>query len=233
MLLIAVVINIPAAGFSPILLIVVLLVAAFFVFSWGSWGGKRWGYLGGIIPTIIVLLLFGSPTEVLANPANSEFALAFTFYVASLASILYGVYGFLMTRRPLSEPKQISRSSAAAFVALGVVIGGLLVGSFAGATQTRLLSGTGGQADITIVLGAGSKTTGAFQPATFTVKVGATVTWYNADASTHTATSTTSVFDSGNLGSGAIYKYTFTKAGTYDYYCVIHPNMKGTVVVSP
>ena len=43
----------------------------------------------------------------------------------------------------------------------------------------------------------------------------------------------TGAFDSGNLASGAAYSHTFAQAGTYQYYCVIHPNMKGTIVVTP
>ena len=73
---------------------------------------------------------------------------------------------------------------------------------------------------------------GSLAPGNFTVKVGSTITWFNADASVHTVTST-GAFDSGNLASGATYSHTFAQAGTYQYYCVIHPNMKGTIVVTP
>ena len=97
---------------------------------------------------------------------------------------------------------------------------------------SRLLSTAGQRSDITIVVGAGSLTKGAFAPGNFTMKVGATVTWFNADASVHTVTST-GAFDSGNLASGAPYSHTFTQAGTYQYYCVLHPNMKGIVIVTP
>lgn len=55
----------------------------------------------------------------------------------------------------------------------------------------------------------------------------------NRDATTHTVTDNNKAFDSGNIASGATYKYTFTTAGTYQYYCTIHPFMKGTIVVTP
>src|SRR2546422_7359095 len=223
-LLTAAVINIPAAGLSPFVLIVVLLVALFFLFAFAAWRAKRWAYVGGIIVSVFVNLLFGSPADILSNPANSEFPLSFTFYVATFVAIVYGAYGVFTAKRPMFMLRQIPRFSGLALVAVGVAIGGLLVGGFAGATQSRLLSTAGQRSDITIVLGAGSLTKGAFAPGNFTVKVGSTITWYNADANFHTVTSTTAAFDSGNLVSGVTYSHTFTQAGTYQYYCVIHPN---------
>ncbi len=71
----------------------------------------------------------------------------------------------------------------------------------------------------------------AFSPATLTVKVGTTVTWTNKDPATHTVTSDTGVFESGNLAASASYSYVFSKAGTFNYHCSIHPSMKGSVVV--
>jgi len=71
----------------------------------------------------------------------------------------------------------------------------------------------------------------AFAPATLTITVGDTVTWTNQDAVAHTATSTTGVFDSGDLEQGESYSVTFTAPGTYDYLCTPHPSMTGRVVV--
>ena len=53
----------------------------------------------------------------------------------------------------------------------------------------------------------------------------------NNDAITHTATSDTGVWDSGNLGPGASFSKTFQNAGTFTYKCTIHPGMVGTVNV--
>ncbi|MBA4169310.1 MAG: cupredoxin family copper-binding protein [Chloroflexi bacterium] len=72
----------------------------------------------------------------------------------------------------------------------------------------------------------------AFAPATLTITVGDTVTWTNEDAVAHTATSTTGVFDSGDLEQGESYSVTFTAPGTYDYLCTPHPSMTGRVVVA-
>jgi plastocyanin len=71
----------------------------------------------------------------------------------------------------------------------------------------------------------------SFGPQTITVPVGATVTWTNSDDIPHTAVSTDSVFKSKVMDTDEKFSYTFTKAGTYPYYCSIHPKMTGKVVV--
>jgi plastocyanin len=70
-----------------------------------------------------------------------------------------------------------------------------------------------------------------FGPPTITVPVGATVTWTNKDDIPHTSVSTDGVFKSKVLDTDEKFSYTFTKAGTYPYYCTIHPKMTGKVVV--
>lgn len=72
----------------------------------------------------------------------------------------------------------------------------------------------------------------AFNPATITVTAGTTITWTNKDAIAHTVTSSTNVFSSGNMNTDATFSYTFTNAGTYSYYCAIHPSMVAKVVVN-
>ena len=71
----------------------------------------------------------------------------------------------------------------------------------------------------------------SFGPQTVTVPVGATVTWTNRDDIPHTAASTDGVFKSKVMDTDEKFSYTFTKAGSYSYYCTIHPKMTGTVVV--
>jgi plastocyanin len=76
----------------------------------------------------------------------------------------------------------------------------------------------------------------AINPASITVKKGATVTWTNEDSVGHDVTSTggPAKFKSGSSGGmamGDTFKHTFTTPGTYKYVCTVHPNMKGTVVV--
>jgi plastocyanin len=71
----------------------------------------------------------------------------------------------------------------------------------------------------------------SFSPATITIKVGSTVTWTNKDGTTHTVTSNSGVFDSGNLAPNATFSYTFNSAGSFSYHCSIHTYMTGTIVV--
>lgn len=80
-----------------------------------------------------------------------------------------------------------------------------------------------------IVANAGSN---SFSPNPVEVKVGETVTWINDDSGRHTVTSKDGVFDSGMMGKGQSFSYTFNKAGEYSYHCSPHPNMAGTVVVT-
>ena len=77
-----------------------------------------------------------------------------------------------------------------------------------------------------------------FQPADITLVIGVnnSVTWTNGDSAPHTVTATSvpngaSMFNSGNLNSGATFTYTFTVPGTYKYDCTYHFWMNGIVVV--
>jgi len=65
-----------------------------------------------------------------------------------------------------------------------------------------------------------------------TIKVGTTVEWTNEDSAAHTVTAANDAFDSGNMNQNATFSFTFTEAGTFDYICTYHPNMKGQVVVT-
>ena len=71
----------------------------------------------------------------------------------------------------------------------------------------------------------------SFGPQTVTVAVGATVTWTNRDDIPHTVVSTDGVFKSKVRDTDEKFSYTFDKAGTYSYYCSVHPKMTGKVVV--
>jgi plastocyanin len=71
----------------------------------------------------------------------------------------------------------------------------------------------------------------SFAPGAFTVAAGTTVTWTNHDDIPHTVVSTDGLFKSKVLDTDEKFSYTFAKAGTYPYFCSIHPKMTGTVVV--
>jgi len=70
-----------------------------------------------------------------------------------------------------------------------------------------------------------------FSPATLTVATGTTVTWTNQDDMVHTVTAESRLFASKGLETGDTYSYTFTTAGTYAYYCALHPKMTATIIV--
>ena len=71
----------------------------------------------------------------------------------------------------------------------------------------------------------------SFGPQTITVPTGATVTWTNRDDIPHTVVSTDGLFKSKVRDTDEKFSYTFTKAGTYPYFCSVHPKMTGKVVV--
>ncbi len=70
-----------------------------------------------------------------------------------------------------------------------------------------------------------------FSPGTVTIHAGDTITWTNNGPSAHTATASNGSFDTGVLQKGASASHTFTQAGTFSYFCRIHPFMHGTVIV--
>ncbi len=108
------------------------------------------------------------------------------------------------------------------------------------------ITNTGTNATVTISKGASATAgkctaTSCFDPSIINVKIGGTVTWINSDSVPHTATyydgnmsdnSVGTVWDSSMIKAGT--KYTsppFTKAGTFDYFCQVHPWMTGQVIV--
>ena len=70
-----------------------------------------------------------------------------------------------------------------------------------------------------------------FSPETLTVPVNSTVTWVNKDDIPHVIASNDGLFKSKALDTDQKYSYTFGKAGTYPYYCSVHPKMVGKIVV--
>ena len=70
-----------------------------------------------------------------------------------------------------------------------------------------------------------------FAPNTITVAVGTTVVWTNQDDVPHNVTNPDKAFKSPTLDTGEKWEYTFKQAGTFNYYCTIHPKMTGKVVV--
>ena len=70
-----------------------------------------------------------------------------------------------------------------------------------------------------------------FAPSSVTVDVGDTVTWTNEGPTPHTATADDGSFDTGVFEAGGSRSHTFDQAGTFQYFCQPHPQMRGTVTV--
>ena len=95
---------------------------------------------------------------------------------------------------------------------------------------------------VTISPGSSSPSSGKFfVPETLTVLKGTTVSWTNGDSTLHTVTSGSpefgnsgigTEFDSSYLAVGKTFQHQFNISGTFDYYCTLHPYMKGKIVVT-
>lgn len=96
--------------------------------------------------------------------------------------------------------------------------------------------------NVGIVSGASGRTTDAFQPNPVQITVGQKVVWTNDDSAPHTITSGEAATPDGKFDSspnfnpllapGQTFSHTFEKAGKYPYFCQLHPNMVGTVIVA-
>ena len=80
------------------------------------------------------------------------------------------------------------------------------------------------------------ETDACYIPSEITVKPGSSVTWQNQDVAFHSVTSgsydtPTELFDSGHLDPDELYTLTFDEIGVHDYFCTLHPWMKGKVIV--
>src|SRR4029079_11189263 len=107
--------------------------------------------------------------------------------------------------------------------------------------MTGNATGASGGNSVTISPGSSVPSNGKFfVPETLTVSKGTTVTWTNGDTTLHTVTSgnpeagnsSGTEFDSSYLAAGKTFQHQFNTSGTFDYYCTLHPYMKGKVVVS-
>lgn len=71
----------------------------------------------------------------------------------------------------------------------------------------------------------------AFNPSVINIPAGGTVIWENDDNVTHTVTSDSTHFDSGDLEPDETFSHTFNEVGTYPYHCEHHSGMTGMVIV--
>ena len=71
----------------------------------------------------------------------------------------------------------------------------------------------------------------AFRGGSITIERGTVVKWLNRGDNTHTTTSDSGVWDSGNLLPGENFRRRFRRTGTFPYRCMIHSSMTGTITV--
>jgi plastocyanin len=71
----------------------------------------------------------------------------------------------------------------------------------------------------------------SFTPKEITVAAGTTITWVNRDDVPHTVVSPDKKFRSKALDTDDQFSFTFTDAGTYSYFCSVHPVMTGKIIV--
>jgi plastocyanin len=117
------------------------------------------------------------------------------------------------------------RFAAARFALNRGLVVALLLGPVIGA---MLAFGTVAAQDATNVITIDNFT---FSPKELTVAVGTTVKWVNHDDIPHTLVEKKTTFRSKALDTDDSYSFTFTSAGTFDYFCGLHPHMVGRVIV--
>jgi len=147
------------------------------------------------------------------------------FFVLILEFTLKFKRGFYV---PHHDPSPMKAITLGSFFVLFAIVGGLTVPSaFAAEVSVPEGSGVPGCED----------TDECWFPSVVSVDVGETVTWSNDDTAAHTVTSGTAadgpdgIFDSSLFMAGASYEVTFDEAGTFDYFCMVHPWMAGQVIV--
>jgi len=117
------------------------------------------------------------------------------------------------------------RFAATRFASSRALVAALLLGPVIGA---MLAFGTVAAQDATNVITIDNFT---FTPKELTVAVGTTVKWVNHDDIPHTIANKDKAFRSQALDTDDSYSFTFTSAGTFDYFCGLHPHMVGKVIV--
>ena len=71
-----------------------------------------------------------------------------------------------------------------------------------------------------------------FSPSGLQVNINSTVTWINDDNMVHTVTSDNGTFNSGDIAPGGRFSYSFSNTGTFQYHCMHHSGMAGSITVA-
>jgi amicyanin len=116
------------------------------------------------------------------------------------------------------------RLTAARFTPGRALVAAILAGLVAGAS---LASGAVAAEEANVV----TIDNFTFTPPELTIAVGTTVKWVNHDDIPHNVINKDKVFRSKALDTDDAYSFTFTTAGTFDYFCGLHPHMQGKIIV--
>lgn len=186
----------------------------------------------------VVVVALQPPVEVSVtgpSSAAADLAQAFTAAVSPITTTQPITYIWQATGQTTMTrtDKGLSDTFALTWPALAVgpqMITVTAVNSAGSASATHAITivppSNAGVADVAIV-------DFAFTPKIITITAGSTVRWTNTGSFTHTSTSDTSVWDSGDIGPGGVFTRTFDTPGSYPYHCMHHPSMQGTIVVLP
>jgi plastocyanin len=203
-----------------------------------AWDRPRVGYLMAAIAGLAAVTIFTPFTFVkgVSSPADSVlFVYDVTIFPLILMAVSYSILALLERRNPTRphSPGFSFVQRTIAILVVGFIIGSLTVGALTAGTENQLLNSASSSADITIPLGAGTPGNHGYNPLNLTVTAGKIVTWVNKDTTVHSVTSTTGLFDSGNLNPGQTYSHQFSQPGVYPYHCTLHLWMKGNITVTP
>ena len=121
----------------------------------------------------------------------------------------------LMKHLRLTSPRFTAARSVVAAMLLGPAVGGLLAFGAVAALEENV---------VTI-------DNFTFTAPELTVAVGTTVKWVNHDDIPHTVVEKNKAFRSKALDTDDAYSFTFASAGTFDYFCGLHPHMVGKIIV--
>ncbi len=124
----------------------------------------------------------------------------------------------------MNNPSNRLRSAVARFVPGRALVIAMLLGPVIGA---MLAFGTVSAQEANVV----TIDNFSFTPKELTVAVGTTVKFVNHDDIPHTVVETNKIFRSKALDTDDSYSYTFATAGSFDYFCSLHPHMVGKIIV--
>lgn len=163
--------------------------------------------------------------------------LAVLTYIITTAVIAFNISSNVLAFPPINAPsKTQSIPTNVTKSEDGVVVGSPLITQ----NETGFSGFSKKQVSVSIARGSDSPSNSKFYvPSVQNVSKGDTVIWKNEDTTLHTMTSGSpggnnlgTEFDSAYVAAGKTFQHTFNKAGTFDYFCTLHPFMIGEIKVS-